>query len=427
MSTGNETPSRREVNRSARGMAARVALFGSSTVISGLTAVVAIPITVRYAGVDVWADAAVGMSVGAIVATIVSLGWPITGISAAASLAETDRGIFFASSVSSRTLLMLPGIVAAAVVAMLLAPNSALIAVLAALTLALQGLNSNWYFVGANDPVGILLCDALVRAGVLGIAAITIMLTSNPVVFFTIQLVGGVLSIACAFVRVGTQTHRNPLGKLGIRAGIQASRNQVHGSVTATVATLYQSLPLIVVSALAPSVTGVYAISDRLLKLSNTAGQPFIQVIQGWIPASSQNLDRRIVKGCSIALGLGVVSGSLLFGLGPGASALLTDNKAVASFALMLPIGIALAATLFSQCLGVASLVPLGGISAVSRSAIAGACIAAVGLVVLVPVYGANGAAWSVAISEVLVVAYQAIALGLRLRARSAGRKGAAS
>jgi O-antigen/teichoic acid export membrane protein len=397
----------------------RVGLYGASTLISAATAVVTIPITVHYGGVSVWADASVGMAVGAIVATVVSLGWPITGVSAVASMNQEERGQYFASSVSSRAVLLIPGLVVAGIVASLVAPDSAWISVLAALTLTLQGVNSNWYFVGANDPLGILLCDAGVRAVVLALASVILVSSGEPILFFSVQLLGGVASMMCALVRVRKHTGVNPVKRMGVRRGLAASRNQVHGSLTSIVATLYQSLPLLVVSAAAPSATGVFAIADRLLKLSNTAGQPFVQVIQGWIPADRASLRSRILFGCSIAAGLGIVGGGLLFGIGPLLSSILTQDRIVAPFELMLPMGVTLAATLLSQCIGVASLVPLGGLKSVARSAVLGACIAAIGLVLLVPTFGALGAAWSVAASELLVVAYQALALRTRLRAHT--------
>lgn len=406
--------------RAAASGVKRVGLFGASTLLNAVTALVTIPIVVNLGGVGVWADASVGMAIGAICATLISLGWPITGVAATAGRDARSQGVYLASSVASRALLTVPGILLASIAAMMIAPGSAAVCVLSSIAVTLQGLSSNWYFVGTSDPLGIFLCDAVVRASALAVAAAALVLLKDPILFFVLQLTGAVVSIILAWWRIRRRTSVSAISMVGLKTGLAYSRGQAHGSLTSVVAALYQSLPLLVVSSIAPGSTSVYAIADRLLKLSNTAGQPFIQAIQGWIPAGGQRLYDRIRRGCSLALALGVVGGTLLVSFGPLLSSLLTQGKIQASLSLMLPIGITLAATLLSQCVGVASLVPLGGVKIVARSAVLGAACAVLGLLLLVPSFGAVAAAWCVASSELIVLVYQSIALTRRLRERRA-------
>jgi Na+-driven multidrug efflux pump len=102
--------------------------------------------------------------------------------------------------------------------------------------------------------------------------------------------------------------------------------------------------------------------------------------------------------------------------LGPWVGFLLSSGSVELPLILCGLFGIAIAASALSRVIGMGALLALEADRPVAVSAMLGAAIGVPLLFALVPVLGATGAALALALSEVTVVLYQAVALRKRMK-----------
>jgi O-antigen/teichoic acid export membrane protein len=285
-----------------------------------------------------------------------------------------------------------------------------------ATAITMQGLNASWHFIGSADPRGFLLWDTAPRLGatVIGVTAVAL---GAPLATYPLLLI---------FAGLGATfgASRRITGRLLARPTIAHSVGwrrfwRKGSSVVATLlASTYLTLPLVFVSALAPAAVPVYALADRLLRLSATALSPLSQVTQGWVPAGPPSeLGTRIRRAISRIGLVAALAGTVLAVAGPGLSLILSAFEVRLPFSVTAPLGLALAGTLLTQTIGLACLVPLGRQVFLLYAAAGGAAVNLALQLLLVPRFGASGAAWAIAAAEggVLLIELSALARRPRL------------
>lgn len=394
------------------------ALFGLSTIALAAGSLVTVPALIQGIGPLAWASLATGMAVGAIAATAVSWGWGVTGPGQIAL--ETHGGkqaqIYF-DSLAPRFYLVLPATIVSAVIAFLVVPTAQFSAALVAASVAIYGLGSAWYFAGASRPVGLLWCDTLPRVTANILGAIVVLLTNDPLYFALIQIGGTFVVLIATHIgilrgTVDVRTHSVPR-----RVVIGRLHTQGSAVSTAAVAASYLALPLVIVAAVLPAATPVFALGDRILKWTITAMTPAVQVLQGWVPANGRLRDRA-GRGLLVAAALGAVLGASILGLGGTLASVLSDDEIVLSLSASAAVGATVLATAISRVSGSAILAPLGLVRWMLTSALIGAAVGLLGLFPLLYLYGASGALWSVAIAEMVVTLVQLIAVANAMKGR---------
>jgi len=391
----------------------QVSWYAATMLVNSALSLLVVPVTIYVAGAAEWGSIAVGQSIGSIATIFVALGWGYNGPSLVARADEIERRVIAINSLIARSISAPFIALIAAFFAFQLAPTTPWAALIACVTVSLGGLGMSWYFVGDGQPRKLFLFDGVPRwsGNLIGVAGLFVW--HDIYLFLWIQLAGGILASVLSAVHVIFRGPEVPAGTWHVRSAFRGVRKQLYAGVTVVTATSFASLPTIVIAALAPTHVPIYALGERLVRFALMSITPFLQWVQGWVPKSSPEKPRarRIRWATRISYCLAVPLGLAVAFLGPFAGHLLSAGVVELPFSLTIPLGVAVATSAISRVVGMACLLALGDDRSVAVSAILGAVVGTPLLFVLVTQAGASGAAMSLALSEVVVVGYQIIAL----------------
>lgn len=386
-------------------------------VISGAVSVAVIPVVVTSAGPHGWAGIAVAQSIASFIGVAVTFGWAVTGPATVASLPFTGRGQYFGHSLATRIWLGAVGLPMTILLILVLTPGDRSANAVAGVATLLPALGASWFFVGERRPGLLLLLDTLPRAGGTTVGAILLIVFDAPLVLFTASQAAG----AAAAVVLGTHSvmrRHDWKPSLHLRSDLRRLQSQTDGVVTAMTAALYVNLPVILVGALLPVQAPVYAVVDKLQKLTLTAIGPVFQVSQGAVGSADAGVRiarARTVSRASILLGVAVSAAFCAAG-GPGV-ALLSGGRIAVPPTVVIALGVALGAVAVSAVVGLACLTALGAVRQVAISTVLGALLGIPAIVMGAAVFGIAGVAVAVAVSELVVTGYQLAVLHRRLGA----------
>lgn len=402
--------------------ATRMGGFTVSVVITGLTGLMTIPIVVASAGSGVWASMAVGQTIGVIATVLIAFGWAQLGPTEIARADQRSRALYYKESLIVRLfayVLASPGIV---FISLLLSPGDRLITVISALGTAMLAVGGAWYFIGASEPISLLLVETLPRAVSAWIGT-AITFASGTGVPAAVGLAIGPLAAVCLSA-ITIRRRNGPADRSSIRSIWASVRRQVNGIGIGVFSTIYQSMPLLIVSAALPQATATYALGDRIRQQAMTAVTPVAQSAQGWVPrAKKDELRRRVTSMRNIALLLAVAGAALFCAVMPFAAHLLGAGEVHVGWGLTIPFGITFGVNTATLIIGNACLLPLGKSGAVAASAIAGTVVITASLIVfaVVPSEVTIAVATSVAQMSVLTIQLLSLQRALSVRASHAG------
>ncbi|WP_142116997.1 lipopolysaccharide biosynthesis protein [Arthrobacter sp. SLBN-122] len=391
---------------------ARLASFALTVGVGTIVGLISIPVITGVAGAQLWAVQAMAQSVAIMFGILVAFGWGTTGPSMVASADEALRPQLFLDSLVSRGYLFLIAAPAMAAVMIVLQPQHVLLVVLASIAYLVPFLGGNWYFIGEAKPKRLFIFDALpqLTGTLIGLAVLA--LTRDIVWLVATQLLFNMLALTltCRVIIQSSETHVVP--NFSSRQAFARLAHQRHGVVTAATGSLYVNLPLVAINLFLPAQLGIYLMADRIFRYGVLALSPLLQFIQGWIPeGGSENLRHRLVRSAQIAPMFGFIGGMGIFLLGPVASEILSNGLVIFPGTLSGAVGLMFFAVAVSQILGLACLVSVGQGKILVQSTVLGAVCGAPAIILAALFTDITGVAWAVAVSEILVAAYQGRAL----------------
>lgn len=400
-----------------RRVLARLSGFMASAIINAIATLLSIYFIIGLHGDKNWAVFAVGQAIGMLVAVAVGFGWAVIGPATVAPLSSEERVVEYRIALRVRLVLAaVVGGICLVVIGIPLIPGFQP-ALPVALAYTLTGLTSLWYFVGTGQAWAAVICETLPRAtGVVAAPFVALLGPTQPLLAVSIAA-GLVVGVVMSRVKVGREGRGlEALAITGDRVR-QAIARQRHGMVSAGVSATYLTLPVIVVSAVAPSATAAFALGDKMVKLAGSALLPITQVVQGWVPRSTPEArPATALRAVKIMGTVGVVAGVGLAALAPIIGGLLSGSSIELAPLLAIPMGVILACTITSQCTGTACLGAFGDYRGIAQSAVVGAIVGVALLFVLTPAWGGLGAMWSVAAAELTVVGWQLVRLSRHVR-----------
>lgn len=380
--------------------------YGMSVAISAVVTLLTIPVVVAHSGASAWASLAVGQAVGTGAAILIGFGWGTTGPTLIARADPDDRGSLYVRSLQARAVLFLPLAVVATVAAFAFSPSAQLESSITALAYAATGLLAGWFFTGAAEPVRFLALDTLPRVLGLALGALALIGGTHLVVLPILQLLGVAAGVCASAWLVGRRP--GAWSSFELRQSVAVLRSQSHGFVIALVAAGYASIPLSLVSLLAPGSLPVYALLDKLLRFATTAYSPVLQFLQGWVPAApSARLLTRIRKALVLGLAMAVVGGLAFVFLAPLFMRALSHGEIRPDSGIQIAFGVGLACMVLSQISGLVCLLALGGSKALARLSVWSFAFGMTVLLLALLAGGVLGAAWGLAAAEILTAALQ--------------------
>ncbi|MDP9888230.1 hypothetical protein J2X98_001817 [Pseudarthrobacter enclensis] len=302
------------------------------------------------------------------------------------------------------------------VVMLLISPASVGVVIAGSVAYLLPFLGATWYFIGEARPLRLFLLDALpqmvgVMVGFL-VLSVTGELAHFLIALAVLTAVGVFLSSAVILRGLPANTRVD----LGLRPAMARLAPQRHGVITAGTTSLYVTLPLLAVSALAPAATPLYAMGDKLFRFGLVAFSPVLQVIQGWVPEGGPvTVAHRARRAAIIGPLFGLLGGAVITLATPTIAGMLSHGELRLTMAQALPFGLMFTVVACTQIIGLACLVAMNQSKALASSTVLGA-IAGVPLILGAAYFlDAWIVAWAVVVSELVVLAYQAYALRRQL------------
>lgn len=399
----------------------RLSGFAMTVVASTVVGLISMPLLILGVGAQVWGHFALAQSVAMLVTVLVSFGWGATGPSTVAGLPVCERPQFYAESFLARSALYLCCVPVMALILSLLLNGDWAFGGFAALSLLLPAVSGSWYFVGESRPTRLLFCDALPQMAGTVLGTLSTLATGTMVSFFAVQLLGNLSAVVISLIVVtrGQQVQWMAGGWKGLLATLWGQR---HGVWTTTATTLYVTMPSMLVQVFLPTSLPMYAFAERLYRYASVAYSPVQQFLQGWVPAAgSGQLRRRVRSATLLSFSLGAAGAFALVLLSDLAAQLLTHGEIELQGQIMVAFGIGFLAVTVSGTVGLACLVALGRLRALSLASWGGAILGVPSLLLAAVFYDAVAVAWAVALAEGVVALLQLIFLRRALRAQVSG------
>lgn len=385
----------------------RLTGFAGLPLLSLLAPFMLLPLIARLGGVHGWAALAIGQSVGAFAAIVVSFGWTLGGPAKVARATDEARSLLYGDSVVSRTMLLVVVSPLAAVSTFLLSPvGFRAESVAMAVAMAIGSLSPAWYCIGVGRPRLIATYEVIPRVVSVGIAAVLLQLTGD-ILYYPICLilatVGGVFAFSWRIGGLGTRSG------LGVRRVLQSMWRDRSAAMTVLAAGAYSATPVTIMGIVSPfQVVAQFSSADKLNKISSFAIQVLGNSFQGWVAEDRPVRISRRMKASLMAHGvLGMFGFAGLALVGAPLTRFLFGDAVAADELTAIWYGVTFAAVSMNTSMGRHILVPLGRTSTVLRSTIAGAIVGVIAMAVLGLKFGSSGGAAGLAISEVMVCLVQ--------------------
>ena len=390
--------------------------------LGGATSLLVIPIVITVVGPDSWGRMAVAQAIGAVYAVLVGFGWGIVGPAQVAGMPRELRGQYLRDSLVSRLILFvctLPLYIVTVLLIVGVQPDITAYLV-AGITMLSMAVGSGWFFIGESLPAKLVLWEAVPRTLGAVVAVTTLWFSHSLLLYAVIQLVAVALSILLTS-RDLIRRYVEGVFNRSIREGFHRLSGSYAAMVTAGTATLYVNAPLIILSTIIPGVTPIYAAAEKIQRFALMCMTPLTQIIQGYIPSASdwQNQRSRIRRSVVLTTIVALAFGLFLALALPWIALVLTAGKISVPFALSVPMGISSLVIIISGVTGLAALVSLGRERAVAVSTVIGAAVGLPLTIIMAFTVGMTGAAWAIAVSELVVLGYQLVVLRSAIRQRS--------
>lgn len=391
---------------------ARLASFALTVGLGTIVGLISIPVITGLAGAQLWTVQAMAQSVSILFGILVAFGWGTTGPAMVASTDAALRPQLFLDSLVSRAYLFVVAAPAMAAVMIVLQPDHVLLVVIASIAYLLPFLGGNWYFIGEAKPRKLFVFDALPQFSGTLIGLAVLALTRDIVWLVATQLLFNILALTITCLSIIQPSRARIVPNFSVRQAFSRLGHQRHGVVTAATGSLYVNLPLVAINLFLPAQLGIYLMADRLFRYAVLALSPVLQFIQGWIPEGGrENVRHRLVRSAQVAPMFGLLGGTAIFLFGPMASEILSNGTVIFPNLLSAAVGTMFFSVAVSQILGLACLVSVGQGKILAQSTVLGAVCGAPAIIVAALFTDVTGVAWAVAISEILVAAYQGRAL----------------
>jgi O-antigen/teichoic acid export membrane protein len=349
--------------------------FGLSMAMLAVAALIAIPAMIRASGEVAWGTIAVGQSVGALGAMLVLYGWSVSGPAEVARGDAQAQLTEFLSSLKVRLFLFPMAAVVAVAISMLLAPVRKDLAGIATVVTLLTGLIHNWFFVGLARPYVLMIVETVPRLSFTIIGIVAMETGSDAGLGLIWQgvglLIGTAMSTWWILWHLGDAMRSRPklppLSKLLVWHG--------HGVASTIGSGLYGTLPLVVVTLVAPAAQPIYALVDKLHAQILVGLFPAISVMQGWVPRS-QDPAPRARKVMIFGLGLSALIGVFAALIGPWLLHFFGAQKLVPTSEVILMMAVGLGLHFYVETLGHAILATYRRLRVLSWSILIAAVIA---------------------------------------------------
>ena len=393
--------------------------FGTSTLVTASVGLVAIPLVVSFAGPMIWGGIAVAQSIGGMAGVLIAFGWGAMGPVRIASSPYQERGQLYVDSLVFRFFLLILVLPPSLYLIALWAPGNTAANICSGTAMMLAGVGSYWFYVGEGRAWRLFAVDTIPRSGGTLVGALLLGFTGNVTYFSASLVVGALLAVSLAAVDI-LRRHEDYRWRKSLVAKRQilSFKEQLPGVLTAVAPSLFNNAPLAILAALTPASVPVYAMAGKITSFAAGAAAPLTQVAQSSVPSPDvEKQTRNIVLATKVSALAAVTSGLFVAVALPWGAHVLSAGLIEVPLVVSSAFGVSLAAIVFTEISGLASLMALGRAKTVAASVSLGLFIAVPLVFVFASLWGAAGAAWGLAAAEVAVALFQFAALRNAMKA----------
>ncbi len=382
-------------------MIRRLGSFALPPFLALLAPMLVLPVIAGRTTISGWAALSTGQSIGALGALVIAIGWPLVGPPRAAASPGNASRLYF-DSLRTKAVAALFAAPPLTLIVVLAAPGGELpLTALTTAAYALIGLSPSWLAIGLDKPFAVLLCEVAPKFILSASAAVVVVSGGSIYVYPALLIASCALSpILFALFIVRPKRHdAPPLGSSLRRLFVPATTVAAAGAYSA-------GAILIVGLSSTDQVTGVTASADRLYRIALFAVASTGAALQPWVMASSGRIaHRRRQIALRMHVLLGLAGGSAYAFLGSNAASYLFGDRFAPGPATTFWYGVAFFAVSVGTSLGHHRLMPQGGAQAVLRGTLLGAAAGIPAIVYFSSRFGSPGAAFAIALGELVVVA----------------------
>ncbi|WP_436698365.1 hypothetical protein [Nocardioides sp. BYT-33-1] len=318
-------------------------------------------------------------------------------------MSDAERRRYYAHSLGARGAALAVALPASLAVGYAIVPDHRWTTGLVAAASATYGLNASWYFTALGSPRSLFRCETLPRASSSLAGAVGVLLGGSLLLVPASLLIGSLLALAATWRAVA---RTGPVPVPSLRRSLIGVRDALPSLAVTVAVTVYSSLPVVFVAALAPASLAPYALLDRFKTFALTALGPVVQVAQGGVISPERaETRRRTDRAFVAALGIGCLVGMVFPVLAQLGSRVLSEGDIDPSLVLSVLVGLVVGIGVVSSVLGLACLPALDDVRAVSLSSVIGAVLFLTLAAPLAAWHHATGVALAAVLAESCVLA----------------------
>lgn len=391
-----------------RSLAGRLLGFLLIPALSAVSPLIALPALTARGGATAWAAVAIGQSLGSAGATVVELGWGLTGPQRVARASSRAAARVAALSLVSKSVALVPISALCAVAASAIAQDHSSLAALVAAGTAANGMSLAWYFIGRGRPMLLLVTDSLPRLIAVLLASI---LLSRGYSLQVYPVVGLILpALAAPLVGVLMSGARpGDFFRFSVSRVLYTIRTQSVALSGRIASSIYIALPITIVGLASPQSVALFGGAERLQRMYLSALTALPNVLQNWVgrePAPRARL-RRAERAVLMNVPLSFVCAVFFLLAAPRASSFVFSGAATVTYRLSAVCAVVIFLTCNSRVIGGILLVVVRSVGTLSASAAAGAALSLPAIYELSAILGPFGGLVGEAIAETTVLVVQ--------------------
>ncbi|QHC67086.1 hypothetical protein GSU68_11275 [Rathayibacter sp. VKM Ac-2759] len=369
-----------------------------------------IPAITRNFGAEGWAALAIAQAIGNGTALFAGLGWSVIGPQQIASHTFPEALGIYRLALTSRLAVIGPiGIITGMVSWFAVQSYEGESAIIAVGVMG-AALTPQWFFIGLNRPLTILLTDGAPRlAAALG-SALAIDAGAPLVVFPIATLLCVPLTLLLTALALGPGSIPRAEDWSGV---VRVIREQAVVAWGRSISIMFTSAPVVVVGLVSPQASPLFSAADRLLRMSVMVLRSVPSRLQSWIgaqSASGASPRARVVRALQIQIAMGIVAGVGFTLLAPPVSSYVFSGEVGIPLLTATLSGVLVAMICVGAGLGL-GLVAFQRANAITAAIIVGAVVALVAVPLGSMIAAADGGLLGVIAAETSCEIVQAVVL----------------
>lgn len=299
-------------------VASRLLRFGGLQAANAIIPLLVLPTVIAIIGPDGWVGLANGLGIGAAAAVAIGLAWPITGPPRVAGVDDEVARDVFAEALVMRALVFLPVVALMSLVVVGLTPDTAdsLLPISMVIATALNGLSSNWYFIGCGRAGDIVIFETLPKVVATALAIPVVMWTQEPTLYpalLAVAAVGGIVTSTGRITRFR-----------GLRAGLEPAMRRLASQIPLGLVGLLGvgssalAVPVATLSGAPLGHVGAFAAAVRLRSMAQAGIGAGTTALQGWVAEQgTARVWSRFTRAITVNGTLGLLAGLTMLLLAP--------------------------------------------------------------------------------------------------------------